>query len=99
MKRYDLTTKDGFKNAASIIAEPPIFWLFRIIFERAVPSHEEQRKTAEELIKAGKENGVDEMEITISKGVEGKINVPMDDVKIDVGASIGDKVTVKVKYK
>lgn len=60
---------------------------------------ERQAKAAEELIKQGKENGVDNMEITIDNTKGFKLNIPIEDVKIDTMIGGDEKMIIKVKYK
>lgn len=62
-------------------------------------SSKEQARIAEKLIKQGKENNVDEMEILLrnAKGVDLKIPTDGVDVTMTVGAN--EMTTLKVKYK
>ena len=58
-----------------------------------------QQEAAEKLIEKGKENGVDEMEFTVDNTRGFKLNVPMDDVKIDTFVGADEKMHIKVKFK
>ena len=59
----------------------------------------EQRKTAIELIKAGKEKGVDELEIVLDQkaGLNIEAEVKRASVKTQLGKD--GKIIVKVKYE
>lgn len=59
----------------------------------------EQAKIAEKLIKRGKEDDVDEMEITLNntKGLDMKI--PMDGVDITTMVGSKEETVIKVMYK
>ena len=66
METFDLTTKDGMEIAKKYFELTPVGMLFKIgkmIFDS--DSVKKQGKTVEDLIKAGKEKGVDEMEIIL----------------------------------
>lgn len=68
METFDLTTKDGMEIAKKYFELTPVGMLFKIgkmIFDS--DSVKKQGKTVEDLIKAGKERGVDEMEIILDK--------------------------------
>ena len=58
-----------------------------------------QQEAAEKLIEKGKENGVDEMEITVDNTRAFKLNVPGNDVKIVTMLGADEKMHIKVKYK
>jgi len=65
----------------------------------------EQIKAAETIIKAGKENNVDELEITLEQhsNVGAKIKeLAIQEIGIppmDLGVSKDGKITLKIKYK
>lgn len=116
MEKYDLTdkkelikvTKDimsgPFANAL-IAVNPlvPVILKFGGMILDKIYSTETlklQKDTAESLIKRGKENGVDEMEITVKNSRGFKLNVPIDDgIKIDTMIGADEKMHIKVKYK
>lgn len=80
----------------------PIVSIGKYIFEKLFSKDtiKAQQEAAESLIKKGKENGVDEMEITVDNTRGFKLNVPMDDdVKIDTVVGADEKMVIKVKYK
>jgi 2-keto-3-deoxy-6-phosphogluconate aldolase len=59
-----------------------------------------QKDTAEQLIKRGKEEGVDEMEITVKNARGFKLNMPIDEnLKINTLIGADEKMHIKVKYK
>ena len=59
-----------------------------------------QKETAEQLIKRGKEEGVDAMEITVNNSRGFKLNMPIDEsLKIDTMIGADEKMHIKVKYK
>ena len=107
--KFDLTNK---KELLSVIADyvgpgliispiDPIVSVGKYIFEKLFSKDtiKAQQEAAESLIKKGKENGVDEMEITVDNTRGFKLNVPMDDVKIDTVVGADEKMVIKVKYK
>lgn len=102
MNQFDLTTKDGLLAAKELIVSinPMANFLIKTI-EKIISSDssKEQAKIAEELIKRGKENNVDEMEITLknTKGLDMKI--PTDGVEITTMIGANETTTLKVKYK
>ena len=75
MLQYNLTTKEGIQKAKeSLTFVNPVASFLIKIAEKVLKSDnsKEQAQLAEELIKQGKKNKVDEMEITLSntKGVD-----------------------------
>ena len=58
-----------------------------------------QKATSEALINCGKENGVDEMEITLKNRKGFALNIPLDNIKIDTIVGADDNLHIKVKYK
>ena len=101
----DLTTKEGVTKALTLMAisYSPILTLGLKIFDRIISSHQEgqgiQKKIVEDAIKHGKENGVDQMEIKINNIKGFKLNIPIEDVKIDTTIGADDSITMNVKYK
>jgi len=102
MKQFDLTTKEGLLAAKEglIILNPLAFIMIKTI-EKITSSDnsKEQAKIAEELIKQGKADNVDEMKIILknTKGLDMKI--PMDGVEITTMVGANETTILKVKYK
>ncbi len=102
MKQFNLTTKEGLLAAKEglIILNPLAFIMIKAI-EKITSSDnsKEQAKIAEELIKQGKDNNVDEMEITLknTKGLD--LKIPTDGVEITTMVGANETTILKVKYK
>ena len=99
METFDLTTKDGMEIAKKYFELTPVGMLFKIgkmIFDS--DSVKKQGKTVEDLIKAGKEKGVDEMDILLDRMDGLKIDVP-GDIRLSTEFGSHDKMTIHVKYK
>lgn len=77
----------------------PVFDGLKQLFKSVFPTTKEQADCAEKLIKAGKENGVDEMEIILDKDIGGKVKVPEKFGKTEAFLGSEGKVHIKVKYK
>lgn len=60
---------------------------------------EEQREAAIRIIQAGKENGVDELEITMSEKAGLSLGSSVEGFPVELNAGKSGNVTVKVKYK
>jgi len=105
MKIFDLTTPEGLMKAINNpwlpIMSPSTMWFVEKIF--GLFSNDdtvsEQRKTAIELIKTGKENGADEIKIVLNQtaGLNIKSELTEFPIKAQLGKS-GD-MTLIVKYK
>lgn len=105
MKKFDLTTENGLKTAArflepSLMSASPVFSLAKLIFGGGPESiGTNQKETVEAIIKRGKESGVDEMEIELNDTTGVKLDIPLEDVKIDTFVGTDRKMKIKVKYK
>lgn len=105
MEIFDLTTKDGMEIAKKYVLNyfelTPVGMLYKIgkmIFDS--DSVKKQGKTVEDLIKAGKEKGVDEMEIILDNKKGFHFDTPIDEgIKIDTVLGSDEKVRIRVKYK
>ena len=105
MEIFDLTTKDGMEIAKKYVLNyfelTPVGMLYKIgkmIFDS--DSVKKQGKTVEDLIKAGKEKGVDEMEIILDNKKGFHFDAPIDEgVKIETVLGSDEKVRIRVKYK
>lgn len=61
---------------------------------------EAQRNTAEDIIKAGENHNVDELEITLDQDAGAKVNVNINGVNIvKIKAGSEGKMKIKVKYR
>lgn len=105
MEIFDLTTKDGMEIAKKYVLNyfelTPVGMLYKIgkmIFDS--DSVKKEGKTVEDLIKAGKEKGVDEMEIILDNKKGFHFDAPIDEgIKIDTVLGSDEKVRIRVKYK
>ena len=105
---YDLTSVDGVRSAISrlkgngiinTIYGPQLWLLDKVlgIFD-SNKLCETQRKMAEELIKSGRENGVDKMTITMEQQAGVNFEVPIEGVKIKAMAGNKGKMVIQVEY-
>ena len=105
MEIFDLTTKDGMEIAKKYVLSyfelTPVGMLYKlgkIIFDS--DRVKTQGKAAEDLIKVGKEKGVDEMEIILDNKKGFHFDAPIDEgIKIDTVLGSDEKVRIRVKYK
>lgn len=105
---YDLTTTDGWKEAVSYLRDTPIigtmyapyFWLADKIIDLVAPGKavEKQSKAASDLIKAGKENGVKKMKITMDEQAGAHLDIPVEGVKVSASLGSKGKTTIEVEY-
>ena len=96
--KYDLTNREELRSVIEYLRfSSPLLIIFDKIF--STDTTKAQQEAAESLIKKGKENGVDEMKITVDNARGFKLNVPMDDVKIDTMLGADEKMHIIVKYK
>lgn len=101
METFDLTTQEGKKSAKAflLLMSPTTYIAYKIIKMVLDPdSGKKQAEAAESLIRAGKDNGVDEMEIVVDNTKGFKLDVP-DDVKISTVLGSHEKMKIHVKYK
>ncbi|WCL50794.1 hypothetical protein [Leptospira sp. GIMC2001] len=108
MNTYDLTTDKGKKEAikflgslASVVLNPLLGLSYLLLKKVFSPSDEtaKQAELAIKLIKAGKENGVQEMEIKVSHDAGIKIKSELPDMPITLNLGNGGNMELKVKYK
>lgn len=105
---YDLTATDGWKEAVSYLRDTPIigtmyapyFWLADKIIDFFTPGKavEKQSKAASDLIKAGKENGVKKMKITMDEQAGAHLDIPVKGVKVSASLGSKGKTTIEVEY-
>lgn len=74
-------------------------WASLYAVESSAKEIESQRKTAVEIIRAGRENNVDELEITMSEQAGIGLGSSIEGFPIQFDAGTQGKMTVKVKYK
>ena len=116
MASFDLTTQNGFNTAKDFLSsnksgildfiQNPATALIKMALEKGYDlltqkdKIEAQKDMVSTLIKQGKENGVDNMEIT----VDNTVGLSFDGSQIDgcpIKATLGsnDKMMIKVQYK
>ena len=116
MASFNLTTQNGFNTAKDFLLsnksgildfiQNPATALIKMALEKGYDlltqkdKIEAQKDMVSTLIKQGKENGVDNMEIT----VDNTVGLSFDGSQIDgcpIKATLGsnDKMTIKVQYK
>ena len=116
MASFDLITQNGFNTAKDFLSsnksgildfiQNPATALIKMALEKGYDlltqkdKIEAQKDMVSTLIKQGKENGVDNMEIT----VDNTVGLSFDGSQIDgcpIKATLGsnDKMTIKVQYK
>lgn len=104
-QEFDLTTRDGIKRAIDtaqkIIGSNPFFWIAKQIFEVTKPAAAAtaQAQAAAELIKSGKENGVDKMTIVMDEQAGAHFSSPIEGVNISAGIGSKGKIKIDVTYK
>jgi len=103
---FNLTTVDGRKQALESLNKygwilAPEIWLLKKAWDwiSSPDTIQEQRKTAVELIKAGRDNGVDEMKITLDQTAGIDIGVDIEGIPIKAKIGKSGKMTLEVKYK
>jgi hypothetical protein len=108
-QKFDLTTEEGRKIALTITQAlfPIEYWIGKALFEgissltSGANEKEiaEQRKAAIDIIRAGKENGADEIEITMSQKAGVGLASDVDGVPIDFIVGASGTMKLKIKYK
>ena len=99
----DLTTKEGRENASRLLEiglmfNPILYLAFKLI-DKHQEGQRQQEKIVENIIVKGKEQGVDSMTIKMNNVKGFKLNIPVEDVKIDTTIGANDTITLNVKYK
>lgn len=99
-KCFDLTNNQGAKSVLVFLI-PEAFklgdYLLKSVF--GTDRTETQAEMAERIIKKGKEDGVDEMDITMDNSKGFKLNLPIEGVDIETKIGTDEKMHVRVKYK
>lgn len=103
MFSFDLTKKNPLGTFGPLATMLPAPFLFIEIIKQLIDSGrnttESQKKAAEDLIRAGKQNGVDEMEIKMQNSNGFKFKTLVEGCNIDTVFGNDNTVTLKVKYK
>ena len=116
MASFDLTTQNGFNTAKDFLLsnksgilgfiQNPATALIKMALEKGYDlltqkdKIEAQKDMVSTLIKQGKENGVDNMEITVDNTVGLSFNgSQIDGCPIKATFGSNDKMTIKVQYK
>lgn len=101
VKTFDLTTERGVRSIIGFIPSSLLVVLIGYLLKSIFDSRrtETQSQIAESLIKKGKEDGVDEMEITMDNTRGFKFKVPIEGVNVETQLGTDEKMHVKVKYK
>lgn len=111
--QYDITTPEGRKKAAmealTYIIFPPEWVFTKFIIQQGwnnfVPGNvtakeiEEQRRTAVDIIRAGKQSDVDELKIIISEKAGLGLDTEIEGVPIEFIFGNSGNMILKVKYK
>lgn len=105
---YDLTSVSGVRSAVESLKGNrivnmlygPELWLFDKILSIFDSNKlcETQKKTAEALIRAGKENGAKKMTITMDQQAGVNFDMPIEGVNIKAMAGNKGKMTIQVEY-
>jgi hypothetical protein len=95
---YDLTTRDGMTKASTWFDDygwliSPVAW---IIKRNLPPTSDEQRRSAEALIAAGKKNGAKTLTIDMDGKAYAKLQTP-ENISAKAGSNRCMKVTVTYK--
>lgn len=110
-KTYDLTKNDVLNsvlkglmpkdNFEKVLMLNPYAYLAKKGLEYIFNSDTstKQAEAAKSLIIQGKQEGVEEMEITLNNSKGFKLNIPFEDVKIDTLLGSNETMIIKVKYK
>jgi hypothetical protein len=113
-QRYDVTSPEARKVALVTALFPPwwvnlipggylgwVAWRFAQLYsaDSTAREVESQRRTAVEIIKAGKDRGVAELEITVSEQAGIGLGSSVEGFPIQFNAGTQGNMTIKVKYK
>ena len=96
MKKWDLTTAQGFLNALAFTS--PIAGIFSFLKDFFNTDNSKQAELAKELIEISKKEGVDEIEIKMKKTAGMKLKLP-EEYKVEANIGKDDEMTIIVKYK
>lgn len=109
VQHLDITTVEGRKQAFAQIGIGellfPELWLLDWLWNNFSPGNveareiEAQRRSAIEIIRAGKDSNVDELDITMSEKAGIGLNANVEGVPVEFIVGNSGNMTVKVKYK
>ena len=112
MEKIDLTKLETYRQPLKVgmemftlmstISSNPLMLVYRLadmILKRNTVATKYQQKAAEELIAAGKRNGVKTLEFDVDNTTGFKLKIPVEDCNIDTIIGTNDKMTIKVTYK
>jgi hypothetical protein len=79
----------------------PLLWTVGKILDATAPASgaAKQSEAAVEIIKAGKENGVDKMTIVMDEQAGAQFSAPIEGVNISAGVGSKGKIKIEVTYK
>ena len=92
---YDLTTKSGIDKALMVLEglNNPLGMALKFLKDLLSSNDpEKQAEVVKELIESGKKQGVDEMEITLENRKGFKLDIPLEDVKINSSLGSDGKI-------
>lgn len=106
-KRFDLTTREGIKDAMDGIQEKigfvPVLWAVGKLVDSTSPasavSKQAEAASASEIIREGQRSGVDSMTIVMDEKAGAHFSAPIEGVEISASLGSKGKVTIDVKYK
>ncbi len=102
--KFDLTTVEG-KKSAKKLAKNMGLGLHVFIIEKVFDlfsnddTIKEQRQTAVDIIKAGKENNADEIEVTLDQNAGIDIQSEIEGIPAKIKIGKNGNMKIKVKYK
>jgi hypothetical protein len=108
---FDVTTEEKRRKASQLFLEyglffPPLLlakalWdgVSSFVTDSNKRELEAQKKAAIDIIRAGKENGVDELEITMSEKADIGLGSSIDGTPIEFIFGASGSMKLKVKYK
>lgn len=97
---FDLTTTEGRKNAGKYLT-PVVVGVGTALVILAYKRNPEkaQIKLATGLIKAGRRNGVDNMEIIVDNKIGMNFGTRLNGISVNATPNSDSKMTLKVQYK
>lgn len=108
-KSYDLTTKEGYKNAFKYYKKNRLYFAgglpgiailaIKDVFFSADKKTNQQIKIAENLIKHGKEQGVDSMTVKVNNKTGAHLKSTMKEFPLEFTLGSNNDIEVTVKYK